>query len=75
MKKFMALSGVLLAALACRPVIAIGWGEMFFVSALIAILIGPPVYRFFRRLEEFRRHEREEEQTRRERDHDFGSKK
>ncbi len=75
MKKFMALSGVLLAALACRPVIAIGWREMLFVSALIAILVGPPVYRFLRRLEEFRRHERGKDEDRRERDHDLGSKK
>ena len=75
MKKIIALSAVLLAALACRPVIAIGWGEMAFVSVLIAILIGPPVYRFLRRLEELRRHERGKEQTRRERDRNPGSKK
>jgi uncharacterized membrane protein len=44
--------------LACQPVIAIGWREGLFIFVLIAILIGPPVYRFIRRIEEFRRHEK-----------------
>lgn len=44
--------------LACQPVIAIGWREGLFIFVLIAILIGPPVYRFIRKFEDFRRHER-----------------
>ncbi|GEM_PF-4710274 len=64
----LAANVLLLAALACRPVLTIGWGEMFFIIALLLIVIGPPLYRLFRRLEEFRRHERENEQNRRERD-------
>jgi hypothetical protein len=39
-------------------VIAIGWEEILFLLALIAFLFGPPLYRFLRRLEDFRRHER-----------------
>ena len=50
------LAGLLvlqLSALACQPVIAIGWREGFFILLVAAILLGPPVYRFFRRLEEY----------------------
>jgi hypothetical protein len=44
----------LLVILACQPVIAIGWREILFITILAALLIGPPVYRFFRRLEKAR---------------------
>jgi len=36
--------------LACRPVLAIGWGEFFFVVLVIALLVGPPLYRLVRRV-------------------------
>ena len=39
---------------ACEPVIAIGWKEIFFVIILVAFLFGPPIYRFVRRLDDFR---------------------
>jgi len=42
---------LLLSTLACQPVFAIGWKEAFFVFILIAFLIGPPVYRFLRKIE------------------------
>ena len=45
---------LILSALACQPVVAIGWREALFIFLLIAFLIGPPVYRFFRRLEKAR---------------------
>lgn len=45
------VSVFLLSMLACQPVIAIGWKEILFVFILIAFLIGPPVYRFIRRIE------------------------
>lgn len=47
--------------LACQPVIAIGWREGIFIFILLAMLIGPPVYRFIRRLEDFRRGEKTEQ--------------
>jgi len=37
--------------LACRPVLAIGWGEFFFLVVVIVVLIGPPLYRLIRRIE------------------------
>ncbi len=60
MRKGFALGFSLLffSLLACRPVIAIGWEEFLLLLALIAFLLGPPLYRFLRRLENFRRHER-----------------
>jgi hypothetical protein len=39
--------------LACEPVIAIGWREIFIVLGLIGFLFGPPLYRFIRRIEIF----------------------
>lgn len=46
------------STLACEPVIAIGWRELFFIFILMAFLFGPPLYRFIRRIENFRGHER-----------------
>jgi len=47
------LAVFLLGTIACEPVIAIGWREIFIVFILIAFLFGPPIYRFIRRLEKF----------------------
>jgi len=46
---------LLLSVIACEPVFAIGWREILFVIVLAVFLIGPPVYRFLRRLENHRR--------------------
>lgn len=40
--------------LACQPVLAIGWREAALIFLLIVLLLGPPVYRFLRRLEKAR---------------------
>ena len=37
--------------LACRPVLAIGWGEFFFLVFVIAVLLAPPLYRLIRKIE------------------------
>jgi hypothetical protein len=47
------LLALLLSTFACQPVIAVGWNEFLFVFILIAILLGPPLYRFIRGLEIF----------------------
>lgn len=60
MRLSFALITLTLASLACRPVMTVGWGELLFVLALLAILVGPPLYRFLRRLEDYRRREREQ---------------
>ena len=52
---------LILACLACEPVFAIGWEELTFVFVLLAVLLGPPLYRFFRRLENYRRRQRDKD--------------
>ena len=47
---------LLLSTLACKPVIAISWNEFLIVGILFAVLLGPPIYKFIRRVEEFLRH-------------------
>jgi hypothetical protein len=54
------LAVLLFSILACRPVIAIGWEEFLFLFVLIAVLLGPPFYRFVQRLEDFRRHKKKD---------------
>lgn len=49
------LSALMLGTIACQPVLAIGWREGVLILLLILLLIGPPVYRFLRRLENHRR--------------------
>jgi hypothetical protein len=51
----MGLSALLLATLACRPIFTIGWEEFLLLVFLVFLLIGPPLYRFLRRLENYRR--------------------
>ena len=50
-----ALTVLALAALACRPVIAIGWGELSAVLVLFLVLLGPPLFRFWTRWQAFKR--------------------
>jgi hypothetical protein len=49
---------LLFSSLACKPVLAIGWNEFMFLFLLITVLLGPPLYRFIRRAEEFLKHEK-----------------
>jgi hypothetical protein len=58
-KKFLiGLFAILISTLACEPVIAIGWRELFFVFVLMSFLFGPPLYRFIRRFEGSRKKDR-----------------
>ncbi len=53
-KKFLLVFPLLLmGSMACQPVIAIGRNEFLLVLLLFAVLLGPPLYRMARRLEEF----------------------
>jgi hypothetical protein len=44
---------LILSTLGCRPVLTISWNEFLIVSLLFAVLLGPSLYRFARRVEEF----------------------
>jgi hypothetical protein len=46
------------ATLACSPVIAISWNEFLIISVFVAVLLGPPLYRFIRRVEQLLRREK-----------------
>jgi hypothetical protein len=48
--------------LACGPVIAISWNEFLLISLIMALLLGPPLYRFIRRLEQFLKREKKDRQ-------------
>lgn len=51
---------VLLASLACRPVIAIGWGEFIVLVIVIALLLWPLFARLYRTFSRLRQIERDE---------------
>jgi hypothetical protein len=60
-KKFLrGLIALLFGTLACRPVIAIGWEEFLLLFVLVAFLLGPPLYRFMQRIENFRRRQKKD---------------
>jgi hypothetical protein len=52
-KSQVGLLALVLGTLACGPVIAISWNEFLLISILFAVLLGPPIYKFIRRVEEF----------------------
>ncbi len=55
MKRYIAGVCTLIGGLlACRPVLAIGGGEFLILVVLFVLLVGPPAYRFLRRLERSR---------------------
>ncbi|MFZ5822355.1 MAG: hypothetical protein ACOYYJ_20895 [Chloroflexota bacterium] len=45
---FAGLATLLAAALACRPILAIGTGELIVLILLIALLLGPLLFRLYR---------------------------
>jgi hypothetical protein len=50
---------LLAITLACQPVIAIGKNEFLCLLVLVFVLLGPPLYKFARRVEKFLRQEKE----------------
>ena len=45
---FMLLSSIF----ACRPLITVGWNELAFLFLLVTFLLGPPVYKLIRKIED-----------------------
>jgi hypothetical protein len=50
------LLALVISTLACEPVIAVGKNELLCLLVLIVVLLGPPIYKFARRVEEFLKH-------------------
>ncbi len=55
------LAPLLFSLLACEPMIAIGKYEFLILAVLIAVLLGPPIYRFIRRVEQILKREKGDE--------------
>ena len=55
-----ALCMFLFVTLACRPVIAIGGEEFLVLFVLFVFLLGPPLYRFIRRVESILKREKKD---------------
>jgi fatty acid desaturase len=60
-KKIAGLTVLLLSLLACRPVIAIGWPELVIIVVLVAVLMGPLMFRLYRFLDKVRKVSQAEE--------------
>jgi hypothetical protein len=59
-KLLVGLLALLFSTLACEPVIAIGKNELVCLLVLVLVLLGPPLYRFARRMEQFLKHEKKD---------------
>ncbi len=58
LERYSALLGIAalwIAASACRPVIAIGWPELIILVIIIAILLGPLIFRLYRFIEKIQK--------------------
>jgi len=49
------LAAILSSGIACRPVLTIGWGEIGILIVLLLVLLGPALFRLFKRFEEYRK--------------------
>jgi hypothetical protein len=52
------LFAIVASTLACNPVIAISWNEFLIIGVIFTVLLGPPLYRFLRRVEQFLQREK-----------------
>jgi len=51
---------VFLSLLSCRPIIAIGWTEIIIIVVLVAILLGPLLFRIYRFIDRVQRASKDE---------------
>jgi hypothetical protein len=47
------LVAVVSSSLACRPVLTIGWGEIGIIVVLLLVLLGPVLFKLYKRFDEF----------------------
>lgn len=45
---------IILSTLACRPVLTIGWSEMGILAVILIVLLGPSLFKFYKRFDEFK---------------------
>lgn len=53
MKHRLFVAVLLISTLACRPVLTIGWTEILIILGLLALLLGPALYKIYQRINEF----------------------
>jgi hypothetical protein len=46
---------LVIGILACRPVVTVGWQEIAILTVILAVLLGPALFRIYRRWDEFQR--------------------
>lgn len=51
----------LLVMLACRPVLTVGWSELFIFGIILLVLVGPGLWRFYKRYRKFKKYEKDKE--------------
>lgn len=60
-KRFLyAFLALFLGTLACEPMIGIGQNELLCLLIVGIVLLGPPLYRFAKRVDKFLKHENRE---------------
>jgi hypothetical protein len=59
-KRIAGITTLLLSLLACRPIIAIGGTEIIIIVVLVAILLGPLLFRIYRFIDRVQRASKEE---------------
>ena len=55
----LAILAILLSTLACRPVLTIGWSEIFILGIILLVLVGPSMWRFYKGYRKFKKHEKD----------------
>ncbi len=53
-----AILPLVFALLACRPVLTIGWKEIFVLAIILLIFLAPTLFRFYKRYKEFKKYEK-----------------
>lgn len=59
--KLAGLIVLLISLLSCRPIVAIGWPELLILVLLVAVLLGPLLFRLYRFLDKIQKVSRAEE--------------
>lgn len=60
-----AAAALLLVSSACRPVLAIGWGELLGIVLIVALLLGPLLFRLARNWAKFQEYQKKESRPKR----------
>jgi hypothetical protein len=59
--KLAGLTVMLVSLLSCRPILAIGWPELIILVVIIAVLLGPLLFRLYRFLDKIQKASQAEE--------------